>query len=80
MAMDQVASGAKRSVTREPRLRVSSRRGKRGVPIHSEFSKNSLLRVWIEEAKCLSSVEVLKDVTQLDLERFQILSEDLGSG
>ena len=33
-----------------------------------------------EKAKCLSSVKILKDVTQLDLEKFQVLGQNLGSG
>ena len=56
------------------------RRGKGGVPRHSEFSKNSLLRIRIEEAKRLSGVEILKDVTLIDLEKLQVLSENLGGG
>ena len=62
-----MASGAKRELNGETRLRVTSRWGKGGVPKHSEFSKDSLLRIWIQKAKCLSCVQVLKDVTQFDL-------------
>ena len=74
-----MASLSKGEVDREARLAMFARWGKGGVSEHSELSQLRSSRMRVEESHRLGCVQVLKKMSQLDFEEFQVLCQNLCS-
>ena len=75
-----MASLSEGEVDRKARLAMFAGRGKGGVSKHSELSQLRTSRMRIEESHRLGCIQVLEKMSQLDLEEFQVLCQNLSCG
>ena len=75
-----MASLSEGEVDSKARLAMLARGGKGGVSKYSELSQLRASRMRVEDSLRLGRVQVLKKMSQLDLEEFQVLCQNLSCG
>ena len=78
--MNEVFGISKGEMNGIPRLGVFPRGCKGSISVDSKASHLSIPRVWVKQSEGLCSVEVLKKMSQLHLQEFNVLGQDLRSG